>query len=61
VIGVKTGFTRGAGRCLIAVVSREEKELLLVLLNARHRWGRAQNLIEYGFRSPDSSAVALTR
>jgi len=61
VIGVKTGFTRGAGRCLIAVVSREEKELLLVLLNARHRWGRAQNLIEYGLRPPDSSAVAFTR
>ncbi|HEV8243897.1 MAG TPA: D-alanyl-D-alanine carboxypeptidase family protein [Nitrospirales bacterium] len=61
VIGVKTGFTRGAGRCLIAVVSREEKDLLLVLLNARHRWGRAQNLIEYGLRPPDSSAVAFTR
>ncbi len=61
VIGVKTGFTRGAGRCLIAVVSREEKELLLVLLNARHRWGRAQNLIEYGLRPPDASAVALSR
>jgi D-alanyl-D-alanine carboxypeptidase (penicillin-binding protein 5/6) len=52
VIGVKTGFTRGAGRCLIAVVSREEKELLLVLLNARHRWGRAQDLIAYGLGSP---------
>lgn len=52
VIGVKTGLTKGAGRCLIAVVSREEKKLLLVLLNARHRWGRAQDLIEYGLRTP---------
>ena len=61
VIGVKTGFTKGAGRCLIAVVSREGKELLLVLLNARHRWGRAQDLIEYGLRLSDSAAVASVR
>src|SRR3989442_5361318 len=39
VVGVKTGYTREAGRCLIAVVTREVKELLLVLLNARQRWG----------------------
>ena len=58
---MKTGFTRGAGRCLIAVVSREEKELLLVLLNARHRWGRAQDLIAYGLGSPAPSTVAPTR
>ncbi len=61
VIGVKTGFTKGAGRCLIAIVSREDKELLLVLLNARHRWERAQDLINYGLRSSDPAAVAVSR
>ncbi len=51
VVGVKTGYTREAGRCLIAVVTREDKELLLVLLNARQRWWRAQELIELGLQS----------
>src|SRR5947208_5658745 len=51
VVGVKTGYTREAGRCLIAVVTREDKELLLVLLNAHRRWGRAQELIGLGLQS----------
>ena len=53
VVGVKTGYTREAGRCLIAVVTREDKELLLVLLNARRRWWRAQELIELGLQSSE--------
>ena len=50
IIGVKTGYTRGAGRCLVTIVRREGKELLLVLLNARQRWSTAHALIEYGLR-----------
>ncbi len=61
VIGVKTGYTRGAGRCLITVVTRDDKELLLVLLNARQRWWRAQELIEYGFRAPVPATVSASR
>jgi len=60
VVGVKTGYTREAGRCLIAVVTREDKELLLVLLNARQRWGRAQELIELGLQSSEESAGATS-
>jgi len=61
VIGVKTGYTRGAGRCLIAIVTREDRELLLVLLNARQRWGRAHALIEYGLRAVAPETVAASR
>lgn len=50
VVGVKTGYTRAAGRCLITVIRREDKELLLVLLHARQRWATAQNMIEFGLR-----------
>ena len=57
VVGVKTGYTREAGRCLIAVVTREDKELLLVLLNARRRWWRAQELIELGLQSSEERTV----
>ncbi len=61
VIGVKTGYTRGAGRCLITVVTRDDRELLLVLLNARQRWWRAHELIEYGLRAPAPATVAASR
>lgn len=51
IVGVKTGYTKGAGRCLITVVRKDGRELLLVLLNARQRWRTAQDLIEFGLHS----------
>jgi len=46
--GVKTGFTSQAGRCLIAKVRQEGKELLLVLMDAKRRWQTATSFIQYG-------------
>ncbi|MDQ6733619.1 MAG: D-alanyl-D-alanine carboxypeptidase [Nitrospirota bacterium] len=57
--GVKTGFTSKAGRCLIAKVSQDGKELLLVLLHASSRWNTAAHLIKYGLRNPHLAAAAL--
>jgi len=57
-IGVKTGYTRGAGRCLIAIVRRDDREVLLVMLNARQRWERAHELIESSFRAAQSLSPA---
>jgi D-alanyl-D-alanine carboxypeptidase (penicillin-binding protein 5/6) len=48
--GVKTGFTSKAGRCLIAKVSQNGNDLLLVILNSNRRWNMAKSLINYGFR-----------
>lgn len=48
-VGVKTGFTRGAGRCLIARVVREQGDVLLVMLNAPRRWGDATTLLTRAF------------
>jgi serine-type D-Ala-D-Ala carboxypeptidase (penicillin-binding protein 5/6) len=50
--GVKTGFTSKAGRCLIAKVSQDGRDLLLVLLHAPRRWNTATHLINYGLRLP---------
>jgi D-alanyl-D-alanine carboxypeptidase (penicillin-binding protein 5/6) len=50
VVGVKTGFTSKAGRCLIAKVSQNGSDLLLVILNSNRRWNTAKSLIDYGFR-----------
>ncbi|HKP01073.1 MAG TPA: D-alanyl-D-alanine carboxypeptidase family protein [Nitrospiraceae bacterium] len=49
--GVKTGFTSKAGRCLIAKVSQNGNELLLVILNSKRRWNTATNLITYGLQA----------
>jgi len=52
--GVKTGFTSKAGRCLIAKVSQNGSDLLLVILHSDRRWNTAVSLINYGLRSSDS-------
>lgn len=52
--GVKTGFTSKAGRCLIAKVSQNGSDLLLVILNSNRRWNTAMSLIHYGLRTSDS-------
>lgn len=48
--GIKTGFTSKAGRCLIAKVSQNGNDLLLVILNSNRRWNTATNLITYGLQ-----------
>lgn len=55
--GVKTGFTSKAGRCLIAKVSQDGSDLLLVILNSKRRWNTATSLINYGLRLSDSRAA----
>lgn len=57
--GVKTGFTSKAGRCLIAKVSQDGKQLLLVLLHTTRRWNTASNLIEYGLQRLDSATGSM--
>ncbi|HSF67039.1 MAG TPA: D-alanyl-D-alanine carboxypeptidase family protein [Nitrospiraceae bacterium] len=49
--GIKTGFTSKAGRCLIAKVSQNGSDLLLVILNSKRRWNTATNLIAYGLQA----------
>jgi len=52
--GIKTGFTSKAGRCLIAKVSQNGSDLLLVILNSKRRWNTATNLITYGLQAVET-------
>ena len=52
--GIKTGFTSKAGRCLIAKVSQNGSDLLLVILNSKRRWNTATNLIAYGLQAAEN-------
>ena len=54
-IGVKTGFTKRSGRCLVSAASREGLTLIAVTLNAPNDWQDHTALLEWGF----SSHIAL--
>ena len=47
--GVKTGFTKKAGRCLIFSAQREGMELLGVVLNCGQWFDAAKALLDWGF------------
>ena len=48
-VGVKTGFTPGAGKCLVAIARRDGVEVLLVLLNGRNRWWESVEALDRAF------------
>ena len=48
-LGVKTGFTRKAGKCLIALAERNGVKVLLVMLHASNRWWDASDILDYAF------------
>ena len=49
VTGVKTGYTRRAGKCLVAFAERGHTSVAVVLLGAPDRWWTAAALIEEAF------------
>lgn len=48
-VGVKTGFTGRAGKCLVALAERGGKRVLLVMLNAPDRWWKAEEILDAAF------------
>ena len=51
-IGLKTGYTDGAGNCLVALAERDGVRVLAVLLNAPNRWWNAVGLLDRAFAAP---------
>jgi serine-type D-Ala-D-Ala carboxypeptidase (penicillin-binding protein 5/6) len=47
--GVKTGYTKSAGRCLITSATRNGQQLAVVTLNDRNDWVDHARLFNYGF------------
>jgi D-alanyl-D-alanine carboxypeptidase len=47
--GVKTGYTRQAGRCLAASATENDWRLVCVVLRCKNSWQDAQNLLQWGF------------
>ena len=54
VIGVKTGFTDEAGRCLVSACERDGITLICITLNDPDDWNDHMNLYDYGFSQVSS-------
>jgi len=48
-IGIKTGFTKKSGRCLVSAAERDGVTLVAVTLNAPNDWNDHISMFEYGF------------
>lgn len=59
VIGVKTGFTDEAGRCLVSASVRNGITLICVTLNDKNDWQDHLALYEYGFSQVCPTAVSF--
>lgn len=49
--GIKTGYTKKAGRCLVSGVKRGNMEVVAVVLNSSEMWERSSELIDYAFNN----------
>ena len=56
-IGIKTGFTKKAGRCLVSAAERDGVTLVAVTLHAPDDWNDHRALLDYGFSQVE--AVSL--
>ena len=54
-VGVKSGYTSRAGKCLVALVRRGDDEVAVLLLNAPDRWWSASVLVDDSFAALDAS------
>lgn len=47
--GVKTGYTKKAGRCLVSSATKNRWQLVSVVLNCNDWWNYSSELLDYGF------------
>ncbi len=48
-IGLKTGYTKKSGRCLVSAANRDGITLIAVTLNAPDDWNDHTEMLDYGF------------
>lgn len=56
-IGVKTGYTKKCGRCLVSAATREGVTLVAVTLNAPDDWSDHTKMLDFGFSKAQVSTV----
>lgn len=56
-IGMKTGFTKKTGRCLVSAARRDGLTLIAVTLSAPDDWRDHTSLLDYGFENYERELV----
>lgn len=59
-VGVKTGFTDNARRCLVSAAERDGVTLIAVTLNAPDDWNDHTKMLDYGFSKVHSYPLELS-
>ena len=57
-IGVKTGFTKKAGRCLVSAAERDGALVVAVTLHDPNDWEDHRNLLDYGFSKLKTNEIS---
>lgn len=55
--GVKTGFTKKAGRCLVSGAKKNDMQLISVVLNIPDMYNMSGYLLDYGFKNYDMKKI----
>ncbi len=59
-IGVKTGYTKKTGRCLVSAATKDNATLICVTLNAPNDWQDHTVLLNYGFEQTEAKPLVLS-
>lgn len=57
--GIKTGFTKKSGRCLVSAAERNGITLIAVTLNAPDDWNDHKKMFDYGFSVVDKQELKI--
>ncbi len=57
-VGVKTGFTKRSGRCLVSAAERNGVRLIAVTINAPGDWDDHRRMLDYGFALYENVTLA---
>lgn len=56
-VGVKTGFTKKSGRCLVSAALRDGKYVIAVTLNDPDDWADHKSMLEYGLSAIKTTEI----
>ena len=57
--GVKTGYTKKTGRCLVSAATRNNFQVIAVTLNAPNDWNDHTNMLDYAFANYSARPLVL--
>lgn len=57
--GVKTGFTKKSGRCLVSSASKDGAGVVVVTLNDPNDWTDHETLLDYGLRQLETRELSV--